>query len=293
MIVFHLSMDLFQEIISKMAVVGKKFMFKQVSKKMSELKIIHNNVFPVTNRRSFMKNFKLIKREHMLKKFVLYDVPSKIIDLKHMHNLVHIKCVNFDNISLNIENLVKIEVNDYNGLIDKIQCHNMSKSLRILNFHGGGRIQANISSIGLLTQLRELSIPGCKKIDQIKLMCSLNSLNINYIDACDLDIRHLVNLTRLSCSNVSKLSDLNTLTNLRILKMSHDCEVTNHGIKSLNVKELSIINNIRITDVRHMDKLKKLWASGSVTMMSDEGLQGLKLDFVEAIMNPKITFKEA
>ena len=63
------------------------------------------------------------------------------------------------------------------------------------------------------------------------------------------------------CDNY-KVTNVNHMTNLKILGALGDCGIDDNGIKDLNLIELDAGYNPRIKNINHMTNLRKLDASG-------------------------------
>ena len=80
------------------------------------------------------------------------------------------------------------------------------------------------------------------------------------------------------------------MKNLRILYARDDCGIDDHGVQQLvNLTELYVNDNSKITDVNHMKNLQILHA-GSNCGINDHGIQQLvNLTELNSYKNGKIT----
>ncbi len=65
------------------------------------------------------------------------------------------------------------------------------------------------------------------------------------------------------------------------------CGLDNNGINQLNLVELYVGSNPKITNINHMTNLRKLVANGS-SGMADNGINQLNLIELNSQYNPKI-----
>lgn len=149
------------------------------------------------------------------------------------------------------------------------------------------KLKLNDEILQLYPLASSLDISGNKYVTNINHMTSLLTLNIScHIsrDMYDTDVStsninidgfsKLTNLTELDMSGIKKITDLNSLINLRILSAKthmiyagcstyyyYDCEITNRGISSLiKLTELYIDDNITITNINSLINLRLLHA---------------------------------
>jgi hypothetical protein len=176
---------------------------------------------------------------------------------------------------------------------------NLLTNLTSLSIMFGNKI-TNIKS---LTNLTELYISTNDKITDINHLKNLHTLGMgNYLSApcycapmCGITnngLSSLTNLTHLDIYNNSRITDINCLTNLRILNATGDCGVEDNGIKKLtNLVVLHADSNEKITNVNHLINLKILHAEHTCGI-SNDGISSLtNLTELYYRYNNKITKK--
>lgn len=104
-------------------------------------------------------------------------------------------------------------------------------------------------------------------------------------------LRKYPNITKLDASLASEINDISFLKNLMELDASNTtglCQIDQNMIKSLNLISLNVRHNTKINDVSHMNKLRKLDASG-ISNIDQNGINGLNLIKLNSKGNLKIT----
>ena len=81
------------------------------------------------------------------------------------------------------------------------------------------------------------------------------------------------------------------MKNLKRLKAwGHFCGIDQNGIKGLDLIELDITDNPKITDVSFMKNLKKLIAEGPLCGINNNSIKGLNLCTLNVLSN--LNFKD-
>jgi hypothetical protein len=125
----------------------------------------------------------------------------------------------------------------------------------------------------------------CKQLLQMVQIDEIVCLNKNI---SLIFLQKMTNIKTLKLRN-AKFNDINFLSKLQILHLyGNKCQIDQNGIKNLNLTELNVSNNPKITNVNFMFNLKKLIASGKCGI-NQEGINGLNLTELDATNNPKIT----
>jgi len=87
----------------------------------------------------------------------------------------------------------------------------------------------------------------------------------------------------------SNVININHLENLEVLDASWDCGIHSFGMKQLTkLKKLDANGNPRIKNISQLTRLEELRAR-STCGISDENIKDLKLKFLDADLNDKIT----
>jgi hypothetical protein len=116
-----------------------------------------------------------------------------------------------------------------------------------------------------------------------KLQFKIISKKIRFLeiyDLMDIETKYIVQLNdkillnyksvKYLCSNHNvNISNLNHMTNLKILHVCHTCGINDDSIKNINLEELHVNYNPNITNVNHMYNLKELHASGHYCGIND------------------------
>jgi hypothetical protein len=125
-------------------------------------------------------------------------------------------------------------------ITDEILLQNKYKKLSKLNLHGG-----NLTNFDHLLKLKELTV------------CNINYHHNNINNEC---LINCSSLTYLNLFNHSRVSDINSLINLKILIASGPmCGIDNDGIKKcLNLVKLDMRENKKITELNHLIDLEEL-----------------------------------
>ena len=79
---------------------------------------------------------------------------------------------------------------------------------------------------------------------------------------------------------------------LKVLNIQGNYYITNKGIKHMtNLKVLDVSENIKITDegIKHMTNLKELYANGFNSNITDEGIKHMDLEILYTCDNSNIT----
>ena len=66
---------------------------------------------------------------------------------------------------------------------------------------------------------------------------------------------------KLNACNNPKITNVNHMTNLKVLNASVNCGIDDKGIKEVDLEILCAYSNSKITNVNHMSNLKELDAS--------------------------------
>jgi hypothetical protein len=152
---------------------------------------------------------------------------------------------------------------------EKITNINHLTNLQILN----ACEWSGIDDIGLskLTNIITLDIRNNNKITNINHMINLTKLDVsNRVDAyhdrtrCGIDTMGLIKLTNLielDISNNDKITNINHMTNLRILRARGNCGIINID-KLVNLTELDITSSVKIINIAHLVNLQVL--NGSI-----------------------------
>jgi len=139
-----------------------------------------------------------------------------------------------------------------------------------------------ITNVNHFTNLRILDASRYCGIDDV----GLSDLNLIELDASDnikiTDINHMTNLKRLR-ANVSKT----IYTCLEFYRS--ECGISDKSIESLNLEELYVNNNPKVSNIGHMTKLKVLSASSWFSNISDVSIANLNLEKLIATDNGIIT----
>lgn len=192
----------------------------------------------------------------LLMEYVLDQLPLDIINMIHMQ-LGFCSQLNFKS----IKNFEKYSVTNLlddvpNNIYTKIYGNNIFK---------------------LYPHTTKLSYCIFTPLEGIKYLTKLQILHVGYDIAQD-EICNLINLVELKISKNNIISDLNHLTNLRILDISNSHKITNDGIKSLTkLTELDISGNMNyVTDITHLTNLTTLYMSGNANITHIHNLTKLR-----------------
>ena len=135
----------------------------------------------------------------------------------------------------------------------------------------------------------------------MRMACKLFYDKLEIWDFCNIHYRYRNTLTNtillaypfiryLNATYNPKITNVNHLTNLKILWACGTSGIDDYGIKNLNLIELYAYNNPKITNANHLTNLKVLWAYGN-SGIDDNGIKNLDLIELYAFNNPKITKK--
>jgi len=87
----------------------------------------------------------------------------------------------------------------------------------------------------------------------------------------------------------SNITDINHLEHLEVLDASWECGIHSQGLKNItSLKVLDVNGNPRVKKINQMTKLEKLHAK-SICGIGNEDIKDLKLKYLDAEMNNKIT----
>ena len=143
-------------------------------------------------------------------------------------------------------------------------------------------------------KLKKLDITNKYFISNIDHLKFLKCLSINNLKNFDIGF---LNLRELHIKSVPLINGCITdkhikqLTNLKILDISNNHDITNESIKYLDLVKLNITNCDKITDegIKHMINLKILNISGCKNLITDKGIKHLYLDELVFLSNIYIT----
>lgn len=109
-----------------------------------------------------------------------------------------------------------------------------------------------------LQMLTKLSIDGCSRITTINIP-TIRILHAKNTGLTNEGIKTLTNLEELDITDVADITSLNHCINLKSVSIGgKNCGVNNEGILQLNPESLHIWNNLKVTKIAHMTKLKYL-----------------------------------
>ena len=122
---------------------------------------------------------------------------------------------------------------------------------------------------------------------------------IHITDLFDIRVEYLQNLNddvllnykfalRLyACSN-PKISNINHMSNLKVLNASRKCGIDCYGVKNLNLEVLYAYDNPKITNINHMTNLKELDASNNCGI-NDNCIKNVNLEKLYISYDHKIS----
>src|SRR5690606_34121915 len=133
-------------------------------------------------------------------------------------------------------------------------------------------------------------IVNFSKIKESLFICRLNKetykkIKIHYLNEDKfsqkitgkiLEQKKYSHLISLNLNRNPQITNVNHMTNLKILGAGGNCGIDNEGISKLNIIELNASDNNKITNVNHMTNLKILYASGYCGI-NDKGISKLNL----------------
>lgn len=202
------------------------------------------------------------------KSFIAHISPLSILTTLHIKgNMSKV----IDSTIKFLTNLTELSITE-NKKITDINC---LTNLRTLYSNVG----SDLTTKGILglTNLTKLHISSGKIVDINHLInlqiLSMENTGKSQCGIIDKGISSLTNLTDLNVNWNSRITDVNSLMNLRTLRCSgRSCGIGNTGIKSLtNLTNLYCCNNSRITDINYLENLQTLYASG-ISGIDDKGL---------------------
>jgi hypothetical protein len=158
----------------------------------------------------------------------------------------------------------------------------------------------NNSEIRKLRKLKFLNATNNYKISNVSYLTNLEVLHAR--GSCGIgSVESLTNLTELNMFENTKITDLNSLTKLKVLDIGNGndwypgqwgCQIGDAGICKLNLVKLKAQNNPFVTNVIHMTNLKYLNASKNECGIDQNGIAGLTFNTLITKRNSKIHTKK-
>jgi hypothetical protein len=260
---------------------------------------------------------RILKDKRSIIGLILTVTESIQSNMMHFPNLkkLDLYCMNidsFDTIKLNLEELSITYCEGRFALNHMTKLRKLKIISYSLNYLDPMRkdAQFNHHDISELN-LTDLSIHGSQRIRDLSHMTKLKTLDISETRLGDRGIRglnHLHTLIAANCKNIHQqginalnlrelninknqsISDVSWMRNLRILSVNYCNLISDQSLRGVdNLEELHCDGVENITDLNSMRNLKVLSICGSLSGVTDQGIQGLNLLELNLNDNTKIT----
>ena len=142
--------------------------------------------------------------------------------------------------------------------------------------------------LDFITQIRFRQL--CKWLNRIDIHNMYFHISIKYFyRLSDKILSAYPKIIYLKTSHNEKITNVNYMTNLKILDAYCYSGISDNGIKDINLFELNASENEKITNINHMNNLQILNASGYYCGLDDNGIKNLNLIELHVRNNRKIT----
>ena len=233
-----------------------------------------------------LNNFKKLKKLYCIAPICDSDISeinpidltisnTNISDISHITNLKYLNCQNNSEITkINNPNLQILKLENTN--ISNLNLPKLKKLILVSNLNLKNIYAEN------LTKLHLENTPELTNLDDF-----INLEKLNLYGKSAITILKNLKLKNLDLGNQINISDLNYLTNLKIL-VAFNLNLYNTSIQKLNLRTLDIFNNPNITDINFLTGLKNLYCGGTNSSISYSSIQKLNLEFLDMSFNQNI-----
>ncbi len=142
--------------------------------------------------------------------------------------------------------------------------------------------------------IKSLNLNYNKNNFDLNFLSKLKELYIKNTSITNDNVKKL-NLEKLNITFCEKITNINHMSNLKILYAGYDFSINDDSIKNLNIEELYVYGNENISNINHMTKIKVLDASYIClntifeSGIDDNGIKNINLEELYANDNKKIT----